>query len=764
MNNLEKYLDQVIEQKPVVYETPSQSPQMPQSSIVQAILRRWYIALFVALALCGVGMPAVWLLIKPKYVVVGAMNVSPVVTDILTGKTDYREATSYREFVNTQVVRLLSGPMLQNTADRLKDLNLAFFSAAPRTTMDKIKNMLGIDRGTHDIATVLKDAIDRNVITAASIPLTTLVAVTMKDENADEAKRIVDTFLDVYEETYGKRSSQEEKDTRSSLEKNQASFLSRIRDLRAQIKVLTSANVTTDLTALQAMEVGVQAKLLAERTDLEVKKIDLETSIALLQTKKAAISPEQEVAASREYVNSDPTVKEFSTNIVTMERDLLISRKSLSAENPGLKRQEELVADFKKTLEDRRKELEKEFSEGLDKKLEEAAQQKLKDAQAELEGLKVHLKNIDERLGAQEQKTQKIGRDNSDIQDLQSELNLNNTLNEQVSQRLKTLEMEQQQQQQSRISRDRSAEIDRVEDKRIKYSAALVLAALGCGCGLALLRDKADKTLQNPEDVSRHLGLPLLGTTTSSRTVRPELFAEQIAGDYQTIRTNMGLATSGGMPRRIAVSSAGTKEGKTTFAVNLATSLAKAGKKVLLIDGDLRKPDIRYMLNLPNGTAGVQEVLLGEDPSQIVRTIPGTGLHVLVANSRSLADVYELLTSPTAAEQIERLCREYDHVIVDTPPALAFPDALVWAKLTDAVVLVGFAGQTTSTDLKEARDRFLRIRARVLGAILSNVPADQSLYRYNYGYVSRDAAATRKARKHRKLLLPVRSSPDAKDT
>jgi succinoglycan biosynthesis transport protein ExoP len=759
MNNLEKYLDQVIEQKPVVYEPTPPGLQTPQSNIMQAILRRWYIALFATILLCAVGLPAVWLLVEPKYVVVGAINVSPIVRDVLTGKADYGDVGSYREFVNTQVARLLSGPALQKIADDLAGRNLSFFSSAPRTRLDKLMAKLGIPRGSPDPVTILKNAIADNVITAGPVPLTTLVAVTMKSGNPDEARQIVDSFLVNYQAMYGSESLQAENDTLASLEKNKTDLIKKIRDLHEQQKSLTAAYGTPELTARQEMELNVQTKLLGERTDLEVRKIGLETSIALLeQTKKVTMTPGEVMSATREYINSDPTVKELSAQIVDMEKNLTIARRSIASSNPELKKREALVDDFKKTLDDRKKELEKEFNEILDRRLEEAAAQRLRDAKAEYQQTLIHLQKIDERLSAQELKTQKIQRDNVDIEDIQFNLNLNNELYEDVSRRLKTLQMEQQQR--PRISLLHSAEIDKIEDKRVKYMAAAAFMALACGCGLALLRDKADKTLQNPEDVSRQIGLPLLGTTTSSRTVRPELFAEQIAGDYQTIRTNLGLATSGGMPRRIAISSAGVREGKTTFAVNLATSLAKAGKKVLLIDGDLRKPDVRYMLNLQNGTAGVQEVLLGEDPSQIIRSVPGSGLHVLVANSRNLADVYELLTSPTAAEQVERLGREYDHLIVDTPPALAFPDALVWAKLTDAVILVGFAGQTTSTDLKEAKDRFTRIRVKVLGAILSNVRVEQSLYRYHYGYVNRGAATVRKARKYRRLLLPAQSGQD----
>jgi receptor protein-tyrosine kinase len=215
------------------------------------------------------------------------------------------------------------------------------------------------------------------------------------------------------------------------------------------------------------------------------------------------------------------------------------------------------------------------------------------------------------------------------------------------------------------------------------------------------------------------------------------------------------------MPKKLVVTSPGMRDGKTTFAINLATSMSKSGKKVLLIDGDLRKPDIAYLLNLPRDSRGLQDVLFGGKLDGAVCSMPSTGLDVLAANSHNAADAYELLALPTTAENISRVSQGYDHVIIDTPPLLAFPDALLWAKIADAVILASFAGQTTAPDLKEAKERLAQIDVRVLGTVLSNVTVGHSYYRYGYNYYSQDDQRREKTKQFdTKLLLPMQSSKD----
>jgi receptor protein-tyrosine kinase len=272
---------------------------------------------------------------------------------------------------------------------------------------------------------------------------------------------------------------------------------------------------------------------------------------------------------------------------------------------------------------------------------------------------------------------------------------------------------------------------------------------------LAFLKDKADLRLHTPNDLTKCIGIRIIGTTTSSHTIKPALLPGQIAEDYQTIRTNLGLLDGEGIPNKLVVTSPEIQEGKTTFAINLATSLSRSGKKVLLIDGDLRKPDIARLLNLPKVSKGLQDVLLGKEFDQAVYSIPSTGLDVLASDSHNYMDVYELIASPIARRRINELSEKYDHVIIDTPPVLVFPDALIWAKVGDAVVLTSFAGKTTTPELRKAKERLTQIDARVRGTVLSNVQVQQSYSHREYGYYAQSAQSRKNVKRARRKLLDL---------
>jgi len=552
----------------------------------------------------------------------------------------------------------------------------------------------------------------------------------MNSLEPEDARQIVDAFINSYMAIEGRGLTREQdskldllNSERSRLDKALLDYRNKIRGLAQQYGTTTPADQKEYI--LQSRRIPL---LYAELARLESRRINLETQVKLLeQFPEHGIEPEQMLRIRNEYISSSPAVQELTRTVIQLERDLIIAQQSFSVENPVLAQKQELIGAFQLRLNKTREEVAKEFDDMASKEAVTASIIKLRAAKAELKQTQEHKKRLEEELANEDTEMLTVGRTQLDIQDYQFEFERDKEMYDKVIRRILELEMEQKRP--ARISVAYRAEIGPILDKRMKYIMALSFGALAFGMFLAFLINKWDLRLQTPEDVSKQIGLRIIGTTTSSNDIKPYLLPQQIAGDYQTIRTNLGLIDEG-IPRKLVVTSPGMKEGKTTFSVNLATSMSRSGKKVLLIDGDLRKPDVAQMLGISAGSrCGLQDVLLGEEFDNAVYTVPSTGLDVLIADSLSRINGYELLASPGTRQCIDMLSQYYDHVIIDTTPILAFPDALIWATLGDAVILVSYAGHTTTPDLKEAKDRLTRINVKVLGTVLSNVSSEYSYFR-----------------------------------
>jgi succinoglycan biosynthesis transport protein ExoP len=740
MKDIEKLNNNLTEGQDIIeFETePEQTSEAPR--LVEGILRRWYIVFAVFIVICGVGIPAIWLFIKPVHVITGQIHVAPILVDIMTDTRDRGEISDYQSFMNTQAEMVTSSRVVQRVADNLKDRDLALFRNEPKSLISKLKRRLNPTNTKPEPAWLLKRALINGDIVVSAPRGNELIEITMYSNEDNEAMQIVDAFINAYMEIGVNSSTQDEDQKLATLEDERKVRAETMDSLRKQIYQLAQEYGTATLSGRQDMMLRNVASLMSRLTELESSKMNLKAQAQLLErTRKEPIAPDELMKMRQQYINRDTAVESMTERIAKLEQSLIIARQTLTPANSEVKIQAELVESMRERLKELKDKASKEFDELLSEEVSKAGDTRLMNVRTALEQTEMYEEILRETIAKEDEETIRLGRIQLNIQDLQDQLNMTKERYDMVLKRIQDLQM--QRKRQPRISVHDLAHIAAIRDRRMKLSIGVFLGAIACGLWLAYIRDKADLRLRTPEDVAKRIGIRIIGTTTSLNTVKPALLPQQIIGDYQTIRANLGFLDGEGVPKKLVVTSPGMKEGKTTFAINLATSMAEAGKKVLLIDGDLRKPDVARLLNLPKDSRGLQDVLCDIELERAVYSIPSTGLDVLAADFRDAADAYELLALSSTSQRINQISNHYDHVIIDTPPVLAFPDALMWAKIGDAVILTSFAGQTTLPELRETKERLMQINVRILGTVVSSVDAEHSYYRQDYGYYAQSTKA-----------------------
>jgi len=205
-----------------------------------------------------------------------------------------------------------------------------------------------------------------------------------------------------------------------------------------------------------------------------------------------------------------------------------------------------------------------------------------------------------------------------------------------------------------------------------------------------------------------------------------------IAEQFRTIRTNIQFSSVDEELQTMIVTSSGPAEGKSTTTANLAVVFAQQGKRVLLIDADLRKPTVHYTFRTENHI-GLSNVLTRQASlEEAVATTAQDKLWVLPSGPIP-PNPSELLGSKGMTTLLEQAKDQYDVIILDTPPVLAVTDAQVLSNLADGVVLVVSSGKTEIDAAKKARELLDSAKARILGVVLNNKKVQDSQYYYYYG-------------------------------
>lgn len=308
----------------------------------------------------------------------------------------------------------------------------------------------------------------------------------------------------------------------------------------------------------------------------------------------------------------------------------------------------------------------------------------------------------------------------------------------------------------------------------VKPQVALNLVAAGMiglvlGVGLALLRDLLDNTVKTAEDVETVTHAPVMASVGVDKAMMKQPLLTDLTGfsprgeAFRMLRTNLQFLDLDNPPKSLVVTSATAGEGKTSTSTNLAVALAQAGRRVLIVDGDLRRPQVAGLFGLES-SVGLTTVLVGRTKLEdsIQRHSP-SGVDFL-AGGPTPPNPTEVLQAKATKDLLAQLRERYDNVIVDAPPLLPVADAAILATATDGAILVAAHGRTNRDELETAANRLKSVGARLFGTVVNLIPrrAGSGYGEYYYYYYDdtqssgsrRSASTAKEPRKPREPKEP----------
>ena len=303
-----------------------------------------------------------------------------------------------------------------------------------------------------------------------------------------------------------------------------------------------------------------------------------------------------------------------------------------------------------------------------------------------------------------------------------------------------------------------------VPPARLRTVMLAFLLAFALGAALALFLEYLDDTVHSTDDVERFLRLPALAVIPAMSSAsaprrllssaaslqkrnggngsnghKPELLLNingrsALAEAYRQLRTSVLLSTAGRAPKTLLVTSSLPGEGKTTTAVNTAISLAQTGASVVIIDGDMRRPRLRSIFDLPERD-GLSSILSSDaTPEDMLRSVvrdEASGLFIM-SSGPVPPNPAELLGSDQMRKLLATLSEKFTHVVIDSPPVNSFTDGVLIGSMVDGVLLVVHGGKSSRDVVRRSRQLLLDVGAKLVGVVLNNVSVRSHEYYYYY--------------------------------
>ena len=281
------------------------------------------------------------------------------------------------------------------------------------------------------------------------------------------------------------------------------------------------------------------------------------------------------------------------------------------------------------------------------------------------------------------------------------------------------------------------------------YQTAALSGAVGLlmAAGIVFLVEYLDDTVKTPDEVKELLGLPVIGLVgdlqssgNGNKRKRTGMHVayqprSPVSEAFRSLRTNLEFSSIDDPLKTVMVTSPGASEGKTTIAANLAIALAQSGRKILLLDADLRRPSVHQQFDISN-RAGLSDLVRGKfDISDVTQKTNAVKNLSIITSGSLPPDPAELLGSERMRNLLEELKQYFDMIVIDAPPLLV-ADPQILCGLSDGMIYVIQPGRTRALAAKTPLEELERINIKLLGVVMNRIPKNRGYYYGGFEYYS----------------------------
>jgi capsular exopolysaccharide synthesis family protein len=588
---------------------------------------------------------------------------------------------------------------------------------------DEAGNLVKADRltGRGAISAIMARVFPQASISISQYQDTDLLQIKAESSDPEQAMMMVNTLGEIMIDENQAQMQAEYKSARIFLQDEIGKVKNRYNEALLQITDFKKREKTLDLKVETRLAAEKMAALLKEKED---NIIDLAQVRAKLGRLKAQLAKQRPEFVSASSMQESPQIRILKERLTELRLQLTQATAELTENHP-------LVQSLKKQIRMAEAELKKEIEVYRSSAPELVAlERQFVSLEAHLKGVNADIDKYFKALGGLPDKVYKQASLDMEVEVTQQTYSFLLDSMYQIGMAEATTLSE------IRVVEPAVRPVSPISPNKVANGVLGVLLGLVFGTGLAFILEYLDDTIRTPEDVKEFEPLGLIGTVPGYETGKTPLISvkdpnEPLCESYRKIRNFLTMNKT--PMRTLLITSAGPEEGKSTTAVNLGISIAREGRRVAILDMDLRRPSLHAYFELPN-EIGMAD-LLQENTAldKAIQTTHVDGLSI-ISSGPPFPDPGGLIESDQMGRLISELKTRFDVVILDSAPVLIKSDALVLAKCVDGSILVLESGRTTRHAVHELIEMLARANIEALGFVLNRFSIEKGKYYYHQRY------------------------------